>query len=585
MKNNKLFQTNLLISGILIVGFLVTAVLGYHVGHQSFFRWPACVSCLAIAGVMLVILVIINTVIRRFNTQVTELVEERQAYFKKATEQLYESIYEMNLTRNCYVRRTTEKYFESLGAGGMPFDKGLRVIAEKQIKEEFRDGYIAMFSPEHAIREYEAGNQHLRYDFMISEKGEDYHWMRVDAYLFYSEESRSIHMFAYRKNIDREKRKELLASTDEMTGLLSKKVTERLIRKKILKCGDESHAFFIFDIDNFKQVNDSFGHSFGDSCICKFANLLRECFQEGDILGRIGGDEFVAFVAVSGREQVEEMAETFSRRLNLIVEEDGTVNRLTASQGIALYPEDGRSFEELYRRADEALYRTKEWEKSGYTIREPEVRGDWEERTRRTKEAMADSRAAVMLSQVQPHFLYNSLIGIKQLCDTEPGKASDALQHFCNFLKQNMESLSDRNLIPFEREMAHVQEFLYLEQMRFGERVKVETEILESDFRLPSLTLQPMVENAVHHGIMKKKGSGTVTIKTEKKEDDIVITIADDGAGFDVHHVRDDGRMHLGIANVRKRLEIQCGGSLLIESEVGTGTVVTMILPQRRNGI
>ena len=84
---------------------------------------------------------------------------------------------------------------------------------------------------------------------------------------------------------------------------------------------------------------------------------------------------------------------------------------------------------------------------------------------------------------------------------------------------------------------------------------------------------------------MKKKGSGTVTIKTEKKEDDIVITIADDGAGFDVHHVRDDGRMHLGIANVRKRLEIQCGGSLLIESEVGTGTVVTMILPQRRNGI
>ena len=126
MKNNQLFKTNLLISVILVVGFLLTAVLSCHVSRQPRFCLAVGLSCLLIGGMILAILLIINSVIRRFNTQVTELVEERQAYFKQATEQLYESIYEMNLTQNCYVGKTTEEYFKSLGAGGLPFDQGSR---------------------------------------------------------------------------------------------------------------------------------------------------------------------------------------------------------------------------------------------------------------------------------------------------------------------------------------------------------------------------------------------------------------------------------------------------------------------------
>ena len=121
--------------------------------------------------VILTVLIVITAVIRKYSSQVTELVEERQALFKKATEQLYDSIYELNLTKNCYVGKQTEEYFKSLGAGGLPFDQGLRVIARKQIKEEFREGYVSMFTPENAIREYEAGNNHLQYDFMISQNG------------------------------------------------------------------------------------------------------------------------------------------------------------------------------------------------------------------------------------------------------------------------------------------------------------------------------------------------------------------------------------------------------------------------------
>ena len=582
MKNNKLFKANLLISVILVVGFLLTAVLSSDISKQTLFCWPVGMSCLVIGGMILAILLIINSVIRRFHTQVTELVEERQAYFKKATEQLYESIYEMNLTRNCYVGKTTEEYFKSMGAGGLPFDQGLRVIAKKQIKEEYQDGYISMFSPDHAIREYQAGNNHLRYDFMSREDGGEYRWMRVDAYLFYSEESRSVHMFAYRKNIDREKKKELLAATDEMTGLYSKKVTERLIKKQILESGNVIYAFFIFDIDNFKQVNDTFGHSFGDFCICRFTQTIRDHFGTEDILGRIGGDEFVAFTKVSGREEANRRAEELTGLLNMLLQKDDNRCRITASLGVALYPADGVSFEELYLSADEALYRTKQRGKNGYTLKEEET-GKRGETPLWPGDAWPDNSLAVMQSQIQPHFLYNSLIGIKQLCDTDPGRASEALQHFCLFLRQNLESLSDMNLIPFEKEMIHVREFLYLEKMRFGDKLSVETRLLATDFLLPSLTLQPLVENAVRHGIRKKKGGGTVTIKTEESGQEVIITVADDGAGFDTGKMPEDGQLHLGLSNVRKRLEAKCGGSLQIQSKRGVGTVATIILPLRRN--
>ena len=318
--------------------------------------------------VILTVLIVITAVIRKYSSQVTELVEERQALFKKATEQLYDSIYELNLTKNCYVGKQTEEYFKSLGAGGLPFDQGLRVIARKQIKEEFREGYVSMFTPENAIREYEAGNNHLQYDFMISQNGEDYHWIRVETFLFYSEEDSSVHMFSYRRNIDAEKKREWQAAIDEMTTLLSKKATERLIDKQLSERPDKMYAFFIFDIDEFKMVNDRYGHSFGDFCICSFSDILKSHFREGDILGRIGGDEFAAFIQVSDTECVEEKVKILSSALHTVIGRGDIRCSVTASIGIALYPRDGATFEDLYQQADRALYDTKQRGKDGFTI-------------------------------------------------------------------------------------------------------------------------------------------------------------------------------------------------------------------------
>ena len=124
-------------------------------------------TCVILITVILIVLLVTTAVIRKFNRQITALVEERQTNFKRATEEMYDNIYELNITKNCYVGKRTEEYFESLGAKGLPYDQGLRVIARKQIKDEFREGYVSTFTPENVIKEYNNNNNHLRYDFMI----------------------------------------------------------------------------------------------------------------------------------------------------------------------------------------------------------------------------------------------------------------------------------------------------------------------------------------------------------------------------------------------------------------------------------
>lgn len=201
-------------------------------------------------------------------------------------------------------------------------------------------------------------------------------------------------------------------------------------------------------------------------------------------------------------------------------------------------------------------------------------------KTRDLEKELVESRVAIMLSQIQPHFLYNSISCIQELCLMEPRKAYDALAQFAHFLRGNMDSLTSTEPIPFEQELRHVKNYLALEKIRFDERLSVVYQIDEEGFFIPALTIQPMVENAVRYGISKKRTGGTVTISTHRREDKIVVTIADDGVGFDLSKPigRSDGRSHIGIENVRKRLKSQCNGRLEINSSP-KGTVVDIFLP------
>lgn len=329
---------------------------------------------LLIVVVILLIIFTITSVIRKFNVRMTQLLEERQELFKEATEQIYDNIYELNITKNKAASKKTELYFEALGAKNLPYEEFLLVVAEKQIKKEFRDGYVNTFTRENVLRQLDKGNNYLQYEFMMTENSRDYFWMRIDAYIFYSAFDDSVHMFTYRKNIDAEKRRELesqrKASTDEMTGVYTKKATERIIDS--ILCGklQGNYSFFIIDMDNFKQANDLHGHIFGDYCIREFAEKLKRFCREDDVIGRIGGDEFVVFGTISDEEGARRKAARLCQKLDTVCEDSGSCWKMSVSIGIALVPQDGRSFAELYEKADKALYQTKARGKNGYTVYE-----------------------------------------------------------------------------------------------------------------------------------------------------------------------------------------------------------------------
>ena len=199
---------------------------------------------------------------------------------------------------------------------------------------------------------------------------------------------------------------------------------------------------------------------------------------------------------------------------------------------------------------------------------------------RKEKEA-ADLRISIMISQIAPHFIYNTLTSIKEMCSSDPEMAGELTGQFAEYLRGNLESLNMDKPVPFERELSHVKCYAAIEEKRFAGRVKVEYDIHDDEFLIPALTLQPLVENAIKHGLCKKKGGGTVVIHTERKDDTVYITVTDDGAGFDVDRIKEDGKVHIGIQNVKERLSNMSSGSLNIESRVGEGTRASIVLPQK----
>ncbi|MEG1525312.1 MAG: histidine kinase [Clostridia bacterium] len=194
---------------------------------------------------------------------------------------------------------------------------------------------------------------------------------------------------------------------------------------------------------------------------------------------------------------------------------------------------------------------------------------------------LLQNRVTMMLSQIQPHFLYNSLTAIKQLCISDPERAEEAVGDFASYLRTNLDSLSKNAIIPFTRELRHAECYLKLEQMRFGDRVQVKYDLRYLGFSLPTLTVQPLVENAVRYGITRKQKGGTITIFSDETDTNYVVRVSDDGAGFDTSAALSTDRSHIGIENVRSRLKALCEGELILESEIGKGTTVTILIPKR----
>ena len=195
---------------------------------------------------------------------------------------------------------------------------------------------------------------------------------------------------------------------------------------------------------------------------------------------------------------------------------------------------------------------------------------------------LEEARMNLMFSQIRPHFMYNSLTAIAQLCTIDPKRAQRATIDFSNYLRGNLDSVNYTQPIPFSQELKHVKTYLSLELMRFDDKLSVEYDIETEDFVVPVLSVQPLVENAVKHGVCKKIDAGTVKISTKETEDAYIVEVKDDGVGFNPNAPLDDSRSHIGVSSVRRRIESMMGGKLEIESEVGVGTRSVLTIPKRK---
>ena len=204
-------------------------------------------------------------------------------------------------------------------------------------------------------------------------------------------------------------------------------------------------------------------------------------------------------------------------------------------------------------------------------------------KNKKLKAELEQSRIAVMLSQIQPHFLYNSLTSVMDLCDRNPKQAKAAIADFADYLRGNLSSLKTENLISFRIELEHVEKYLRLEKLRFQDELEVVYDIQAQDFMLPALSVQPLIENAVKHGVGQKTGGGTVTIQTLENENEYIVRVIDDGVGFAAEEAIDDGNVHVGIENTKKRLDLMLNARLEIESKKGEGTIACIIIPKGRD--
>jgi sensor histidine kinase YesM len=191
---------------------------------------------------------------------------------------------------------------------------------------------------------------------------------------------------------------------------------------------------------------------------------------------------------------------------------------------------------------------------------------------------LTESRVSTMMSQIRPHFIYNTLGSIEQLCELDPPKAGELVHNFAKYLRGNFGELDNPKPILMSQEMEHVRHYINIENVRFPD-MTFSFEMNSNDFRVPALTIQPIVENAIKHGLMKLSKGGTIKVVSYETDDNYCVTVEDDGVGFDTNVLLDEGK-HVGIRNIRGRLKAMVNGTLEIESKIGVGTKVLITIPK-----
>jgi LytS/YehU family sensor histidine kinase len=191
---------------------------------------------------------------------------------------------------------------------------------------------------------------------------------------------------------------------------------------------------------------------------------------------------------------------------------------------------------------------------------------------------LKESRIALMLSQIQPHFIYNTLGTIERMCLKDPQMAFQLVRNFSLYLRGNFSELDSVTPIRFAEELKHVEHYANIEKVRFPD-MSIEYDVEATEFVLPALSVQPLVENAIKHGLMRLESGGTVLVRSYETPTHFCVEVKDDGVGFDTSLPIDE-KKHVGLRNIRGRLNAMVNGNLILESKPGVGTKAVIMIPK-----
>lgn len=208
------------------------------------------------------------------------------------------------------------------------------------------------------------------------------------------------------------------------------------------------------------------------------------------------------------------------------------------------------------------------------------------EESNQIREELLKKRIDLMMGQIRPHFIYNTLNSIQALIEIDPEKASDLVYNFSKYMRFHVDTIEKEGLISFGEELENIKTYLNIELVRFS-KIHVVYDIKVEKFLVPMLSVQPIVENSVKHGVSKKKTGGTIWIRTRETDHAYCIEIEDNGVGFCMSQ---EGKRQLsdqtmsqsvGMKNITYRLNQMINATVLIKSKVDEGTLVTIGIPKK----
>ncbi|SMC34860.1 Histidine kinase [Oscillospiraceae bacterium] len=194
-------------------------------------------------------------------------------------------------------------------------------------------------------------------------------------------------------------------------------------------------------------------------------------------------------------------------------------------------------------------------------------------------EENADQKVQLLSLQIRPHFVCNTLLSIYYLCDEDQFKAKQAILDFTDYLRKNFTAMAKESMVSFEDEIEHVRAYIAVEKVRYEDELELEFDIEDKDFQLPSLTLQPLVENSVKHGIDPSGNVLRIVIRSRRIEDGHIITVEDNGTGNGKAEIEGT---HIALGNISNRLTLMCNGSLSLQTDKEAGTTVTIMIPDKK---